>query len=361
MTPNLKMFKTCEQLERFTFLKPEILTHLSLEFCHNTGLAKFNNLEVLYVKKAQLLNTNDILNILPSLKVLSCREMYKPKAIDLLKQVKVLRKLNFEIHVSGIHIENVDDVDNYIDFDGKLKYNLTQTYQTHYFKLTNVIPWSKEINYSKFIQQGCFLKKISDDFLQDFFKRFINIRKVNITFTPDQKVDLKFLKNFLQHCTYIDELLLINVAFNQSFYDILHVICPYLSVFEIEEKKETLDNIDFVFDHRYLNCFKINRKASFEQLEKAFKMLSFESFTFKMNGRVIRVASVKNSKYIINIESNEATFDFKYTMLKFLREALFSDLNYIPDKIPIEFEEEEEEQPKREVNVERRSSLRKRT
>ena len=334
-TPNLTKFRTEISIDHFRFDYAEKLTHLCI-FNYENNINKFKNLVYLNCKKAFLLPANDLLNNFLSLKELHCKETSRTIAIDLLKQIKVTRRLNFVFYFDGVSIEQFDDVSTYINSDGSLAVNLIKSFNDVFLnnKLSNVLQWPEEVNYCELL--NLFPNQLTNQFLNDFFEKFINLRTVRMNFKLNEQIDLKLLTKFVEKCTYIDELSLINVSLPQTFFDTLHVLCPYLTDLRVVETGRNINNVNFMFNHQLLINFRINQQISYENIMRAFNLLSFASIGFTIQNKKIEVESLKNQKSFIVVDNNLAHFNHKQKMFNFLKDMFFNNLNYV------EVEEENE-------------------
>lgn len=326
-TPALTKFKTRLSLNNFGFESPEKITHLSLAGYHAESVRKFTNLEHLHCRYAMTLSGNDILKQHPSLKVLHTEDMQRTALTDLLKQIKVERKLDFTLIYGDMKIESLDDVERFTDQLGRLHGRSALTmYPEERHKLADLVPSLSYCNYSDLIKD----LKLSDRlFPSDFFRTFNNIRQVCVKFEPDERVDLKLLTSFIEQATYIDELSLTNVGLSQSFYDSLNLLCPYLTRLTINEKPEHINSIEFMFDHHHLVVFGVNHEISFENILRAFAMASFTTLRFKLQGLDLEVGTVvPNKTYQMIVNQRTARFTNRTDMLEFLRDAYYSGLNY---------------------------------
>lgn len=361
-TPALTKFKTNSSLDHFTFDSPEKITHLSLFRYQTEVVRRFTGVEHLYCKSAMGLPGNDILKSLPSLKELHIREVGRTALIDLLKQVKVERKLDFSVVYDYVKIESLDDVERFVDAMGLPKVDSLELYMEDRLKLAKLVPSLQNWDYRKLIKD----LKLSDQIPSDLFKTFINVRRVDMKFEPDEGVDHKLLNEFIQRSTYIDELNLANAGLSQSFYDSLSLFCPYLTRLTINEKPKNISNIEFMFGHRHLVAFTVNHQISFEHIQHAFAIMSFSTLKYKMLDRDIELtADVVSKNYRIVVNQRMARFMQKIDMLEFLKDAYYSGVNYreetAEESMPEETKEEKadgEEVSEVKVKNQRRKSNR---
>lgn len=112
---NLREFKTRTSLSLFYFEYPKKITLLDVEDLkeYHSQLYQFKNLEHLVVRNGNH-NPENILQLLPETLIsLKMKEIDKPKMHYLLKQKKLLRRLNLKIYLSGILIETNQEIDDY--------------------------------------------------------------------------------------------------------------------------------------------------------------------------------------------------------------------------------------------------------
>ena len=262
---------------------------------------------------------------MPSLKELHTSDIAQFILVDLLKQTKVERRLDFCVIYNGIKIDSYNDIQLFVNPSGLPRAELIEMATVHQPKLYKAISCITVCNYAQLTK----VDRLSDRFLSDFFKTFLNIRRVEMNFEPNQHVDHTLLNKFIAQCTYIDELGLANAGLSQNFYDTLSVFCPYLTRLTIDEKPTNITNIDFLFGHIHLISFGVNLQISFENIQRAFAMLSFCTLRFKLQDKDIEVSSdLANRSHRLTVNTRMATFRNKGDTLEFLRDAYYSGLNY---------------------------------
>lgn len=221
-TPNLVGLRTYGRLSNFDFSPSDnSITHLSVQSFNLSEIERFKNL--VYLSSDDGFGNGDLLARLTKLRELHCKTARKENVNNLLKQAKVLRRIDFNFYFRGINICSEDD-SWYLEKPDQVKKFLMNNFDRVH-KFSKIVSSIEECDYSQLIKHN----RISEKFFRKFFTKFSNIHVVVVQLKDSEILDLNAFSRFIECCTYIDDLTLDNVALGQSFYNKLDTLCPYLS------------------------------------------------------------------------------------------------------------------------------------
>ena len=308
----LREFKTRTNLSRFYFPYPEKITLLHVEDLKDdhSELNQFKNLQHLIVRNGNH-NGGDILQLLPEdLVSLKMKEIDKQKMQYLLKQKKLLRRLNLKIYLSGILIETNQEIDDFYAQNDTMFAERTKLILSKYGKLSDICPWIHEINYSVVWQH--FGGRTPDD----FFSKLVNIE----TIVVDQLItDADHFGEFIGRCCNLRKLH-IEATVDQRIYDCLHNACDQLTSLTINDS-EAID-LEFVLNQKNLVYFTTNQEIQPNKLAEFGNLKHLQVLEFSYNGKE---AEIRSQTYgcQFTIDNNMAFFDYKDEVFEFLK--LFVD------------------------------------
>lgn len=255
----------------------DTIKHLMIEYYSNR-CEQFKNLETLQCSDIMFGSSSfdrNILKILEKLKILNLNSFkYQSTEYERLvsnveyikKQKIVLKRTDLQIFLNGVLLEAS------IKLDNNDKEPLS-------FQLKNYDLLKGDLSSFTDLKYDTLLEKCPNNIPNDFFKKYFNIQRIELSNVKviDQNQFILALKSL--KC--LTELVLINVTFNQLFYDQLPANCQ-LTCLKIEEIKSTSIEFSFILKFKILKDFETTQDVSADLAILAIKNLkNLHSFEIK--------------------------------------------------------------------------------
>jgi hypothetical protein len=100
------------------------------------------------------------------------------------------------------HFQHVEQTEKYINNVGSFNGKLQDVINDEFLKLSSIIPYMHDFNYNdEFIENCQSLNQAQlNKFIDRFFEKFVNLRKVRMEFEKKQRVDSKLVTKFIERC-----------------------------------------------------------------------------------------------------------------------------------------------------------------
>lgn len=332
-TPNLFAFRCSGEFQRIIFSYPEKIVHLYIYNRPDRFPGFFTNLRYLYI----ILHSTSYLNppfSIPArfkqLKEFHFSNLNSNYLIILFRQ-KAQEKSQMKLFSDGFPINSIEDHNKLRPY-GRLYYD--KEYLNHVFsnysELASLVPWVQEINFGSML-------RLVVDIPPDFFSKFVNIKKVNLT---EAVYRIDQLVYFLSNCHVLKELLISGSMLPQTFFQFLPSYCPFLTDLEIIEPYP-IESLRFILKFEYLQRMRIDQEASVNVVLRAMRKESIKHFVFHFRNEKFTVrkkseldTSYYDDRYRMNHErtenfevrspTNNATFDTLDELLRFLRVVMIA-------------------------------------
>ena len=316
---NLQEFRTRVSLDHFIFVYPEKMSSLYLRsldmyYRNEENLKQFINLERLTVELGAEIPEN-IFQIFTKLVDLRIKEISEERIAKLLKLKTTLKRLNLTIYLCGIPIETNDEIDEYfcnIEKKGNLT-RWTQLIARKYDRLTDFLPWIKEINYSEiYAHFNCNIPN-------EFFERFTEIEHIAIT-QPIANADHfeAFIGKYKATLKQMD----FHSTIDQSIFDQLH---KWKNDFEILKiyNAELID-LNFLRNQTKLTSLFVDKELPVDLLfELKDDIEKVKTFYFKYNNKNAKINLYGRPytvyKLELTVDGHNAFFRTMESMFNFLK------------------------------------------
>ena len=318
-TPKLFAFKSNTRLEKFIFKFPETITHFGLScFSYSWSFSNhyysFPNLQYLYVKNSVPLSFFGNLEN-SKLKEVHFFTMNQVDLQNMLTnggaEAKKIKVFSF-----GIQIKDADELGElFADVDKATVTDLTRLYAIYYDRLSDRMPWVKQIEYSALVS-------MFNDLPPDLHHKFYRISAVSVS----QPVGQAKFVSFLTKCKTVRKLSLKNAAFDRSFFVGLIDCCPYLKDLCIEEHAESINLGCFVTKLENLERLSIDQEVSFHKMNQILihfslddenRSCQLEYFEFKFRNKTCVVQC--DQGYQVLLDGQLARFNDRKAMFNVLK------------------------------------------
>ena len=316
-TPKLFAFRSKSRLSYFEFEFPETITHMGCEQRSWNGwdLDRFVNLEYTYSKHGYLPDFGDDATNYPKLKEVHFFSV-PHNDMNMILPSESHKKAKIKLFLNGIQIKEIDEVEELLTKGETPITYRTQLYATYYNRLSDRLPWVKEIDYSTLVT-------LMNEIPEDFYSKFCQISTVSVS----QPVDQQRFARFLSGCRTVRVLELSNTSFDRSFFVNLSDYCPYLKKLNIVENKESI-NLSFVTKFEYLQSLSIDQEVSFYKMNQILSHFDhvggrsgqLNYFEFKFRGKICIVECVTDEGFQVKLDDRrKVKFNDRKSMYNILK------------------------------------------
>lgn len=340
-TPNLFAFRCSGEFQTIFFSYPEKITHLYLYRRFNRLPGIFMNLRYLYMILAQsptYYSSGFYLDVpfsIPAkfkhLEEFHFTNMKSNYLTTLFRQI-AQEASKMRLFSDGFSIKSIEDYEKHAKswesfayyYNTPPKQHLEHVFSNH-AELASSVPWVQEVNFGSMLQ-------LVVDISSNFFSKFLNIKKVNITETVYRIDQLVY---FLSNCRVLNELYISNSMLPQTFFEYLPTYCPFLTALDIVEPYP-IESLRFIRKFEYLQQMRIDQEASVNVVLRTLRKETIKCFEFRFRNEkfTVRKKSDKDTNYYeertlnynlysdnfqVHSPTNNAKFDTLDELLRFLR------------------------------------------
>ena len=261
------------------------LTHLAVPGNEEEVVRSFSRDKIEYLrfekKTAELPFIYSVILNYPALRELHIHLMNKAAVCEIIKKKKISRNLRLAIYFSGFLIEDLADVEQLFG-EATEVLEIGLPYIVANFERVRLIHCVKKVNYSDLIH---YWDRLTMD---EFFSKFVRIEEVIVGWAVDSEG--QFVE-FIKKCKLLRKLTIRCSPFSQAFFDHLHSYCANLDALKITTRPQQIQNLDFLFKHRYLRELSINRQLDYEFVHRLTQSRSttFCFVEFFMKGLWVRL------------------------------------------------------------------------
>jgi len=303
-----KLKKVCclVGFENVSFIYSNNITHL-ITGTYSEALNQYGNVKYLQLNKDDLSSNFDKVIALITgwnqLKELRLRLISKEKMANLVKKKRVNKNSVLNLYIDDYLVDGQNDVKALFGKNKEIDRIKDETLFKNYDRLSKVVTLINQVDY------GVLMQNFKNKLPSDFHSRFVNLKKVSISGVRNCESEFT---SFIKRCKVLKHLYINKTSFKQAFYDNLHLYCGRITTLEIEEDSKVINklNIDFLFNHKLIDNFAINRKIdNYDQVEDIFNNLQLlKSFRFLLKGKKIELGFENTGRIKISdldINSND--------------------------------------------------------